>query len=68
MLFVSVVYPVPCSKLRVPDLARDVVPVNVCLLQEHVQTSLVLSQRVSGNSNQRQIMKGEKDFDVQLTC
>ena len=38
--------------LRVPDLARDVVPVDVGLLEEHVQTSLVLSQWVPGNSTQ----------------
>lgn len=39
----------PPHDLRVPDLAGHVVPVNVLLLQEHVQTPLVLRQRVAGD-------------------
>ncbi len=37
------------KQLRVPDLARDVVAVDVGLLEEHVQAPLVLSQGVTGN-------------------
>ena len=36
--------------LRVPDLAGDIVPVDVGLLEEHVQASLVLSKRVTSDS------------------
>ena len=38
-------------RLGISDLARHIVPVNVGLLEEHVQTSLVLSQRMAGNSS-----------------
>lgn len=35
--------------LRVPDLAWHVVPVDVGLLEEHVETPLVLRKRVTRN-------------------
>lgn len=37
------------SLLRVPDLTGHVVPVDMRLLQEHMQAPLVLSQRVTGD-------------------
>ena len=43
--------------LRIPDLSWDVVTVNVGVLEEHVQTSLILGQRVAGNP-----AKGKKMF------
>jgi hypothetical protein len=39
--------------LRVPDLARDVVAIDVRLLQKHVETPLVLSEGVAGDSKKR---------------
>lgn len=39
----------PPPPLRVPDLAGDVVLVDRGLLQKHVQTALVLGQRVAGD-------------------
>ena len=46
--------------LGVPDLSRNVIPVDVGVLEEHVQTSLVLGQRVTGNSGtNRSFVMGE---------
>ena len=44
-----VVVVVLATGLRIPDLSWDVVTVNVGVLEEHVQTSLILGQRVAGN-------------------
>jgi len=35
--------------LRVPDLARHIIPVNISLLKKHVQTSLILGKWVTSN-------------------
>ena len=41
------------ARLCVTDFSRDVIPVNVWLLKEHVKTSLVLSQRMSSDSGKK---------------
>ena len=41
------------ARLCVTDFSRDVIPVNVWLLKEHVKTSLVLSQRMSSDSGKQ---------------
>ena len=43
--------------LGVPDLARDVVPVDVGLLEEHMQAPLVLGKGVAGDPETNNINK-----------
>lgn len=58
-----------CS--RVSDLSRDVIAIDVRLLQEHVQTPLILSQGMPGNPAKRKMMVLQKKLKRKLerfTC
>lgn len=48
--------------LCVPDLARDVVFINDWLLEEHVETSLVLSERVASDPTEQRTTKCQEQI------
>ena len=56
----------PPRALSVPDLPRDVVPVYVWLLQEHVEASLVLGQGMSGDLVDEGLQTGPPLLDEAL--
>merc|ERR1719175_166888 len=47
-----------CFPLCVPDLAWHIISVNIRLLKEHVQTSLILGKWVTGNLVDKRLQSG----------